>query len=447
MKKTTWLILFFYTLVICILTSCPLSLGSGSGNGKQNPQFNEPKYEKKMVWSRDTQGGAVWGDPLIEGNTCYFPASSVKDGTKWGSKLSKIDLNTGQAIWETGLIPARYIESPVKIGNKIYVPLNLSGIMLAFSDVDGSHAATVQFGATEILAGDNGPRNKHTVVYGNSLIWGNLRTLHPENPYGIMRFDVSLIDFSKSPQEVQYIEPVLIWSNDRGDGIYANPVVDNGILYFVTMDHRVWGDPTWTSLLIALNIETKAVVWQREAPHMGGDKSFSLIINGERLYAVDNGPSCYNKYTGEPYYEKGWPSDPINEPFLFAETYGRGITLHNNRLYYTNGITPLAANEYPGMKHFENILCVDGNTGNMIWGAVNPDSSSLATYPAVHNGKAYIVTDRGLRVYNADNGKLIGVDNSVRNGFPSDHGYINGNKYIFVHEGKETMLFTAIKAE
>ena len=440
-------VLIMGLFVITNFSSCPDLFRSG-GNGKQNPQFNEPKYQKKVVWSKDLQSLTIWSNPLIEGNICYFPASSILEDKGYYSKIIKLDLNTGQTIWETGLIPARYIESPVKIGNKIYVPLNLSGIMLAFSDEDGSHAATVQFGATAWEAWNNGMRNKHTAVHGSLLIWGNPAPHNDNtNPYGIMSFDTTLIDFNKVPQDVQILIPEPLWGNARKDGIYTNPVVDNGILYFLTFDHRVWGDPTWTSLLIALNIETKAVVWQREAPHMEGDKSFSLLINGEKLYVVDMGPSCYNKYTGEPYYEKGWPADITSEPFLYVSGYNRGITLHNNRLYYTNGITPLAAQSHPGTKYFENILCVDGNTGNMIWGAINPDSCTLTNYPVAHNGKAFIVTENGLRVYNDANGKLLGVDRSVKSGFAMDHGYIYGDYYIFVHDGEKSKLFTAIKAE
>ena len=447
MKKTTWLILFFYTLVICILTSCPDLFRSG-GNEKQNPQLNEPKYEKKVVWTKDMHCGTVHSDPLIEENICYFPACSVPEDKGYYSKIIKLDLNTGQTIWETGLIPSRYIDSPVKIGNKIYVTLNTGEIMLVFSDEDGSHAATVQFGATVWEASDNGQRNIHTAVHGNLLIWATIAPHNnATNPYAIMSFDTTLIDFNKVPQDVQILIPEPLWGNARKDGVYSYPVTDNGILYFLTMDHTVWGDPTWTSLLSAMDIATKTIVWQREVPHIMGSARFSLIINEEKIYVVDLGPSCYNKYTGEPYYEKGWPADTVNEPFLYISNYTGGITLHNNRLYYTNGITPFHAQTFPGMKHFENILCVDGNTGNMIWGAVNPDSCTLTTYPVVHNGKAFIVTNRGLRVYDADNGKLIGVDASVVDKFAMDHGYIHRNNYVFVHDVGDSIHFTAIKAE
>jgi hypothetical protein len=440
-------VLILGLFVITNFSSCPGPFRSG-GNEKNGPQLNEPKYQKKVVWSKDLRCLSVKSDPLIEGNICYFPASSVPENKQYYSRIIKLDLNTGQTIWETGLIPSRYIDSPVKVGNKIYVTLNTGDIMLVFSGDDGSHAATVRFGATAQEARDYGERNLHTAVHGNLLIWG---TVAPHNnattSYAIMSFDTTQIDFTKAPQDVQIFIPEPLWGNERKDGVYTFPRVDNGILYFLTMDHTVWGDPTWTSLLTALDIATKTIVWQREVSHMNGGMWVSLIINEEKLYVVDMGPSCYNKYTGEPYYEKGWPADITSEPFLYISNYTCGITLHNNRLYYTNGITPLAAQSHPGTKYFENILCVDGNTGNLIWGAINPNSCTLTTYPVVHNGKAFIVTENGLRVYDADNGKLLGVDKSVKSAFATDHGYIYGDYYIFVHDNDTTKLFTAIKAE
>ena len=64
------------------------------------------------------------------------------------------------------------------------------------------------------------------------------------------------------------------------------------------------------------------------------------------------------------------------------------------------------------------------------------------------NGRAYVVTDRGLRVYEASTGKLVGVDKSVEN-IGNDTNALWENKMIYFDNNYETQTatLTAISTE
>jgi outer membrane protein assembly factor BamB len=209
-------------------------------------------------------------------------------------------------------------------------------------------------------------------------------------------------------------------------------------------------DPAETSQLVALDAKTGRVIWDREMPHAGGDRKFSLLLNGDKLHVLDEGPSCYNKTTGEPLYENGLDMYNPNAPCLSSTAYNRGHTLANNKIYYVNGLT--APFLPTGVIRGESILCINADTGAFVWGAVNPhrgseSSVTLGTMPVVHKGRAYIVTDRGLRVYNADTGKLLGVDNSAKNYGGYNDNFIYKDYYVYVHDNDASASLIATQLE
>ena len=137
---------------------------------------------------------------------------------------------------------------------------------------------------------------------------------------------------------------------------------------------------------------------------------------------------------------------------LGAGFFLKGITFHNNKLYYTTGLTDLVYTTHPGIKYVYNIFCVDAATGKMAWGALNPRTKqgggqSLGTFPVVYGDRAYIVTDSGLRVYNASTGALIGVDYSVYNSLGDSYNFLYNNYYVYHHQNPASYTLTAIKVD
>ena len=59
-----------------------------------------------------------------------------------------------------------------------------------------------------------------------------------------------------------------------------------------------------------------------------------------------------------------------------------------------------------------NIHCIDAETGELVWNAIAKDSESLETNPIIAHGRLYVSQHSGLRVYEPETGKLIGVDKS-----------------------------------
>jgi outer membrane protein assembly factor BamB len=90
------------------------------------------------------------------------------------------------------------------------------------------------------------------------------------------------------------------------------------------------------------------------------------------------------------------------------ENYG-GYTYqavyYKGKVYYTSGESESGAD-------FRNIHCIDAKTGKLVWSAIAKYSESLETNPIIAHDRLYVSQGSGIRVYNPENGKLIGVDKS-----------------------------------
>jgi len=376
----------------------------------------EKAYRVELLWEREVYSPS-YGSALIEGPYCYLPAYENYPGG--GQNIVKINIEeNGRVEWESREVRDGAPEKTQKIGAYLYVPA-YSGFIYVYNDSDGKLAATV----------DNSTIGYYSpvAVSGAYLFWGS--SVRPAGG-GLMRFDSRLIDFSKAPGEVQTITPELVWSNAWQARIYFNLISENGILYFLTRSYM----PENPSVLVALDAEVGDVIWEREAPYCQGDNDFSLVVNGEKLLVVervvdDEGViegtfSSYDKATGA--------------PFLENISMGHGIgwrggitTLYNNRLFYSDKW---------------GLVSVDADTGNLIWSISawsflpnlpknDQESMYFRSSPLVNNGKVFIMHGTGLRVYDADTGKFIGVDKSLQNRW-TDEIAIYQDIYIFYNGSK-----------
>jgi len=363
----------------------------------------EKAYRAEILWEREVKSPSTGTRTLVEGQYCYLPAYENYPGGD--SNIVKINIETGRVEWESRGIGS-FSEKPQKIGTHIYV-LTYSGFIDVFNDSDGKLAATVMLGEDETEADNNIGYYCPAAVSGPYLFWGT---------NGLMRLNSELIDFSIPPGEVQSITPELVWSNSWDAQIYLNLVSEDGILYFLTRSYMP-GNPISEnpSVLVALNAETGDVIWEREAPHCQGYRDFSLVLNGEKLLVVEvvvNGEgvnegifSSYDKSTGVPVLE----NIPVGNATGSFRYQGQGITLYNNRLFYSDPW---------------GLVSVDADTGKLIWDISASSfipmfpNDQISTYfrssPLVNDGKVFIMHGTGLRVYNADTGEFIGVDKSFQ---------------------------------
>jgi len=384
----------------------------------------ESNYELNIAWQTKTYYQRSWSYPIISDGFAYYVEEVLKNNSDY-CRLIKINLDTGELIWRTKDVNVQYTDQIQKIGDYIYCSLCDREIILVFNDNDGTLAATVSL-KDDVTSSKVGPYFKHTAVYNNYIFWGNVNS--PKWEYqGLMRFDTNLINFSVDPNEKQNIKPELVWQTTQQNAIWTNILVNNGVVYFLTPRHD-FDAGTGTvkiSYLIAMDAETKEIIWQRERDFGWGDRENSLLINSDRLYVIDRNISCYNINTGEPYYEKN------DKEYIDAGSDLKGLFFYNNKIYYTTQKTK-ATSTSPGVdpNRVKNVICIDADTGNLVWGDFIKTIYNIFTFPLVDNGKAYVVTYEGLYIYNAETGKLLGVNKTIKNR-SNNHNLLYNNMVIF----------------
>ena len=369
-----------------LLTACDLLNRDPPGPSRPPP---EKAYRAEILWEREINTSSSIARPLIEGQYCYYPARENYPGGD--RNIVKINLEeNGRVEWESRGAN-NSTEYPQKIGPYIYL-LTFSGFIYVYNDSDGKLAATIKL--ETVMQNNDMYYFTSAAVSGPYLFWGR--------EDGLMRFDSRLIDFSKAPGATQNIAPEQIWSNPPQTRIFADFILEDGTLYFITRYYIYYTSnpdfaPEIPATLIALDAETGDVIWEREAPHCKGVEDNVLVLNGDKLLVVEATFSSYDKLTGVPILE--------NIPLGYERRYYRHdrITLYNNRLFYIGDW---------------NLVSVDADIGKPIWSVSQADivsgNDEFSSSPLVNNRQVFILHETGLRVYDAVTGEFIGVDGSFR---------------------------------
>ncbi|GHU54643.1 hypothetical protein FACS189442_1190 [Spirochaetia bacterium] len=412
-----------YSLLACftlIFTSCPPYYNNNNTGDK------EPPYNKNIVWSFEIESRGNWAENFYHDGYAYIQESSNYMGsyapkTFW--RLLKVRLDDGQVMWKTLDMEFSTVDNFIVHNNYVYVPHG--GYLYVYNDNDGALAATV------FVGGQGKDMYSHYMIGCNSYIfWGNINRDSPGTT-GLIRFDTRDIDFSQPDSTLQTIDPDLVWVSPDDKAIRTNFVEENGTVYFLTAN-RDYNIRPGDGCLVAIDAETLFVKWRKDLSHTDGFRQNSLVLNGDYLHVIDMAPSCYNKNTGAVVYENEFVDMTIEYKIsLEASPYLTGITLHDNKLYYTTGMHRSTYQAGIPKELIKNIICMEPVTGNYVWGDLVPDGGTIRTFPVVVNGKAVIATDNGLRVYDAKTGKLLGVDKTIKNrGEDANYGY--NNLFIFI---------------
>lgn len=447
----------FLILTVLLLSSCSMCENSKKkkSNGKE---INEEKiYTPDVVWELETK--SFYDSWYTKQYDRFYYIVEYQTEPDADFFFSKVDLTNGQKKWSspvfTGIATSEPLKAQIKGKNCIIIG-GENSVTYILDDENGEVLASMVF--YEEYQSEQwdlyGRNTWHWLFIDNGLYWtssiddekdseGNI--INPK-PQGIVKIDMSKLDFSKPAYEPQYIEPQMVWVNNiNRQHIFMYPVEKDGVIYFVTRDQ--WETDGYC-IIGAFDTKTNSEKWHKISNKIIGEGWDNMCIAGNRLYIVEQGQGCYDLETGETIWEFLDPPDYcVDNIGISGSIYSRGITYWNDKLYFTN-IAGGSAASFLGVdkSHIQNIQCIDANTRELIWGDMPEDSGSLDTKPHIVNGQCFVVTWDDLRVYNATTGELIGIDKSVIScGKELNASY--GDLFVFFKTNSKdhTSILTAIK--
>ena len=400
-----------------------------------------PSYTPDVQWSLKTN--TYGGSSTIKQHDRYlYLIEEYKDDPeKITYGIAKIDLQTGSYVWKSSeLTKCLSLSEPVACGDYVFLEKpgganELPSSIYCFSDLDGKLLATITFGNSE--------REKHARRISNRslysiedqyLIWSNgyIRSDYEDFDFGILRIDISKIDFSVEPETEQYICPETLLKLDRS--IYTH-FENNGEVVFYTTYNAF--DDCLDCITGAINAVTGEKLWSRESADMRGTGVNGLYFLNDpekkltnRLYSFECYVGCYNTDSGDTIWEKIQTVDEIvDEAYIGGLIYDEGVFYSDGCFYYT---TAEFETKERNPDVISNIKCMDAKTGKVKWGYIPKNSSSLFTRPIVANGKVFVLTfEQGLYVFDKDTGKLLGVDESIYAYGYEKNALYNGNVIFF----------------
>ena len=409
MKKYSLFILSALLLTAC--SSCDLLFN----NTKQKD--TEPVYTPNYAWQLKLDGRRIGSQPYTEGQ--YFYLIEYLSDTK-AVQLVKINMETGAYVWKAEVLDDGhewYSSNIVKVDNKLYFMRPNSGLIYCYADNDddGKLLARVQIGTTEAEAIRNSCSLETIVTDGTALYWGSEGEPGTAPISGhLLKLDINTIDYSKYSTTQVCIPHSLYTKGTRYEcTFWSAPIIDGDILFFNTFNIK---HPDGYSTLVAIDLQSETVKWEKELHGVQGRVNNDLIIKDNILYMLDvTALLRLDKHTGEVLTRYDDEKDPpYTQPLMIPTVSLCGIWYDDGRLYYTTvGSTETASQTGMSKDLVYSVVCIDAKTLKFLWG-FHPVSGTSSTYPVVKDGKAYIVTHiDGLRVFDAKTGKLLGVDKSI----------------------------------
>ena len=247
------------------------------------------------------------------------------------------------------------------------------------------------------------------------------------------------------------------WQTPYGSPVSTNSITITGLddetLYGLTYNTKYFRTGyKGSSYLIAFDINSFDVKWRHQIDCICGFNAEHLKLDGDKLFVLDSGLFCFNKNTGECLFAKKQSDEDLcKEVGLSVPVDQSGIFQYEGKFYYTRN-SRVGSNERMRRpeKYNKNIICWDGNTYKLVWSDLPPyeKGASLQTRPVVVNGKCFVVTNTGLRVYDAKTGKFFGVWRDIDNlGWDLNASY--ENLFVFFDHDTDTGkgILTAINAE
>jgi outer membrane protein assembly factor BamB len=370
-------------------------------NETSNNTGEEPSYTLKITWESDTEL-VEEGYTVMDEGAVYLFDGAAPDSYLMGSVLVKLDAQTGDTLWKTEMSNAPGFASPVVIENHVYVFVSPNTVF-CFNKQNGEFAAKalldIDNQSMEIYWGFTGYENFLYFGIGNNY----------NNNY-FARVDTNNIQRDGGQTE-QRIEPEIVWRPVHDRSIMTKPAFHNGVVYIHTEAVRRDGVPVE---LAGINMTTKAVEFYREFGLWSNGEYYdigwdfhSLYVRDDILYYIGSSISAYDLKTAvrDQLYVKTFTPGITPQKEFYDSGTCLDVTFYNGRIYYTSGAgNPFADHDY------RNIHCIDAKSGNLIWNDISVNSESHGTNPIIAHNRMYVPEGNGMRVYDPETGRLIGVD-------------------------------------
>lgn len=417
-KKILYVILFSCLLLFC---GCPSWVNLSTD--KKINKF-ENVYNLDEAWSTDVKSiFQVW-KPLQIDNFLYimedgFEDYGYNDNYDQFHYVKKIDLKNGNVVGTSENFDNNIKTDLFIYDDFLYFFAEENNII--FLDKDSLNIIKI------IKIGlDQYSYNYHCKIlqYKDNLIWGNNSNADKKNM--IM---VNVPELFAMENGEEYI-PKILYTQANGNAVdsYA---IDGEILYFLTSDLlRHQGEEICT--LYAYNLETKETLWKKEFPTITGTMDCSLQICNDRLYFIETDYlCCFNKNNGEIIWKKEQTEeDKYKEVWCAPHFALRELILEDNKVFFSGDLCEavLPDIKYP-KENIKNLFCYDLKNGKYVWGDLIPRTAMINAVMVVNDGKLFISTIEGFRIYDKDNGKLLGDYTEYRD--EASNVFYYDNKYIF----------------
>ena len=380
----------YFSLVLCLLLySCDLF--------NRNSSNEEPSYNARIAWDSGLYS-SFYGSTLLDGDFVYFYNNNA---------IVKLNVATGGFIWRSSKFYNYMYCPPILLDSYLYIFIE-PNIINCFKKDTGELTATVQVSIAD----------RNSVVLWNPI--GHEQHLYfgyRETNRCFVQLDVNVIDHH-TPDVIQTVVPEILWIPETGKGVTAMPVVYNNVVYFCTYDPLL----TEKIELIGININTKEKVFYQTfggiedvntgnipLPERGGYIGANpIFIHDGILYYLSRSIAAWDLKTGKRLYRHVFTDDIPNEKTYNAAAIMQAV-YYKNKIYYTT------LHSYTSLG-YRNIYCIDAANGKLVWSDIAKNSSSLETIPIIAHDRLYVSQSVGLRVYNPETGKLIGVDKSFEGG-------------------------------
>lgn len=325
-------------------------------------------------------------------------------------------METGVYVWKADQISDGEqwrSSNVVKVGNKLYFMRPNKGLIYCYAENNGKLLAQIQIGTTETEAIYNRCSLETIVTDGTALYWGSAGEPGSISAH-LLKLDLDTIDYTQNGAiQIRVPRSLYTKADWRQCTFWSAPIIDGNILFFNTFNIK---HPEGYSTLVAIDLQSETVKWEKELHGLQGRVNNDLIIKDNILYMLDvTALLRVDKHTGEVLTRYDDEKDPpYTQPLMIPTVSLCGIWYDDGRLYYTTvGSTETASQTGMSKDLVYSLVCIDAKTLKFLWG-FHPVSGSSSTYPVVKDGKAYIVTHiDGLRVFDAKSGKLLGVDKSI----------------------------------
>ena len=410
--------LFLIFAISLVFFSCNLFV--------KNSPDSEPPYKAKIAWDSGLVSNSH-RSTIIDGDSVYFYERPPEYNSVNVYTLTRLDAVTGALIWRSPTFTNIIFCPPVALGSYIYVFID-PNVICCFNKENGELSAITQAN----IENADSVMSWNVTGYGQYLYFG-LRGISR----CFVRLDVNDIDHG-DPETIQTIVPEILWQPETGKSVTAKPVVYDNTVYTGTYD------PLLTGLieLAGFNIDTKEMVFYKafggiedvlagniSNPDKGAYIDANpILIHDDVLYYLGWSIAAWNLKTGKRLYRHVFTDDVPNAKRYYANGGIMQAVFYKGKIYYTN------ISSYTELG-YRNIHCIDAATGTLVWNDIAKDSASLITIPLIAHGRLYVCQSVGLRVYEPETGRLIGVDKSFE-GADMDRNVLYGDYMICLRYNK-----------